>query len=60
MTKRKRIFVVLFTLLSVIGGDQITKDIVKSQLPKTRVVHVAGSMLSFDYHENKGAEFSFE
>ena len=60
MAKRKRIFVVLFTLLLSIGCDQITKDIVKSHLPKTKVLHVAGKMLSLDYHENKGAEFSFE
>lgn len=60
MIRQKKIFLVLFTLLMTIGCDQITKDMVKSHLPKTKVVHVAGSVLSFDYHENKGAEFSFE
>lgn len=60
MMKRKRMVLVLLALILSIGCDQITKDIVKTHLPKTTVVHVAGSMLSLDYHENEGAEFSFE
>jgi lipoprotein signal peptidase len=51
---------VLFTLLLCIGADQITKEIVKSHLPKTKVLHFAGKILNFDYHLNRDAEFSFE
>jgi hypothetical protein len=60
MINPKRICVVLLALLLVIFCDQATKDMARSRLPKTRIIPVAGSLLSFNYYENKGGEFSFE
>ncbi|MCE5335024.1 MAG: hypothetical protein LLG06_10605 [Desulfobacteraceae bacterium] len=60
MANRTRIFLVLFTVLICIGVDQISKEFVRSHLPRTRVVLLAGGALRLDYAENKGAVFSFE
>ncbi len=60
MTNRKRIFLVLFTILMCIGADQITKEIAKSRLPRTKPLAFAGTMLKLDYTLNKGAVFVFE
>ncbi len=60
MANRKRILLVLFTILLCIGADQITKDLVKSHLPRTRPLAFAGAALKLDYSENKGAVFAFE
>ncbi len=60
MQMRKRIFLVLFTLLAIIAADQVTKELARSHLPRTRLLSVAGGVLKFDYYENKGAVFTFE
>jgi lipoprotein signal peptidase len=60
MTTRKRVFVVLFSLLVCIAADQATKEFARSHLPRTKILSVAGGLLKFDYYENKGAVFSFE
>ena len=60
MTKRKRILLILLTLLSCIGCDQITKAIAESHLPRARVLSFAGDTLRLDYAENKGAILTFE
>ncbi len=60
MQMRKRIFLVLFTLVAIIAVDQVTKELAKSHLPRTKMLSVAGGALKLDYYENKGAVFSFE
>lgn len=60
MTSRTRIFLVAFTIVLAIGADQISKDIARTHLSKTKAVSVADGALRFDYSENKGAVFSFE
>jgi len=60
MTKKKRIILVLFTILSCVGCDQVTKMIAKSHLPRDRVLSFAGDTLRLDYAVNKGAVLSFE
>ena len=60
MTNKKRIFLVLFSLILCIGADQVTKEIARSLLPRTKPLSVAGGVLKLDYTENKGAVFSFE
>ncbi len=60
MAHTKRIFLVVFILILSIASDQITKEIARSHLPRTKVYSVAGGMLKLDYTENKGAVFSFE
>ena len=60
MTTRKRVILVLFIIGSCIAGDQITKEMAQSHLPRTKVFSFAGDTLRFDYTENKGAVLSFE
>ena len=60
MRMRKRIFLVLFTLILCIAADQATKELARSHLPRAKMLSVAGGALKLDYYENKGAVFSFE
>ncbi len=60
MANRTRVFLVLFTIVLCVGADQISKEFVKSHLPKTKPMHFASGMLKLDYSENKGGVFSFE
>lgn len=60
MSNRLRILMVVLTVLVCIGADQITKEMVRSHLSRTKSFAVAGGMVKLDYNENKGAEFSFE
>ncbi len=60
MEKGKRAFLVLLTLVVCIMSDQLSKDLVKSHLPRKKPLVIAGGMLKLDYSENKGAVFSFE
>jgi len=60
MKSKKRILLVLFTIILCIGTDQITKEIVRSHLPRTKPLTLVEGMLRLDYIENKGAVFAFE
>jgi signal peptidase II len=60
MAKRKRIILILLTILSCVGCDQITKTIAQTHLPRTRSFSFADDTLRLDYAENKGAVLSFE
>ncbi len=59
MINQKRIFLVLFTLILCIGSDQVTKEIIRLHLSRTKPL-VLMTGISLDYVENKGAVFSFE
>lgn len=60
MKKRKRIVLILFILILCIASDQITKKIVRSDLPRTKPLTLVSGMLSLDYVDNKGGVFAFE
>jgi lipoprotein signal peptidase len=60
MKTRKKVFLILFTILLCVGCDQITKEMVKSHLPRTRPLTLVKGMLSLDYVENKGGVFALE
>ncbi len=60
MKGRKKFFFILFTIIVCIVSDQITKEIIKSQLPRTKPLTLARGMLSLDYVENKGGVFAME
>lgn len=53
-------FLVLVTILLCVACDQMTKELAKSHLPKTKVMSFAGDTLRLDYTENRGAVLSFE
>ncbi len=60
MEKGRRAFLVLFTIIVCIMCDQLSKDLVKSHLPRKKPLVVAGGVLKLDYSENKGGVFSVE
>jgi signal peptidase II len=60
MTKRKRMVMVLLTIILCVGCDQVAKEMAKSHLPKTKVLSFAGDVVRLDYTENRGAVLSFE
>jgi lipoprotein signal peptidase len=60
MKSQKRIFLVFFIIILCIGADQLTKQIVRSDLPRTKRLTLVKGMLSLDYVENKGGVFAFE
>jgi signal peptidase II len=60
MKKWKSMALVLFTIITCVGCDQVTKVIARSSLPRNSVLSFAGDTLRLDYNENKGAVFSFE
>ena len=60
MTRRKRFILVLFLIVACVGCDQVTKEIARSHLPKTKTLSYAGDMLRLDYTENRGGVLSFE
>jgi signal peptidase II len=60
MTRRKRILLVLLLVVVCVGCDQVTKEIARSHLPKTKTLSYAGDMLRLDYTENRGGVLSFE
>ncbi|MEN6441221.1 MAG: signal peptidase II [Syntrophobacter sp.] len=60
MRNRKRVLLVVFSLLFCLGCDQATKYLARNYLPRTKVVSLAGSPLKLHYSENKGASFAFE
>jgi signal peptidase II len=60
MTRWKRTILVLLTIFLCVISDQITKEIARSHLPKTKTLSFAGDTLRLDYVENRGAILSFE
>ena len=55
-----RIFLIFFFIILCIGADRLTKEIVGSDLPRTKPLTLVKGMLSLDYVENKGGVFAFE
>lgn len=55
-----RIFLILFIIILCIGADRLTKEIVRSDLPRTKPLTLVQGMLSLDYVENKGGVFALE
>jgi signal peptidase II len=60
MTGWKRALLVLLTIISCVGCDQITKSMAKSHLPKNKILYFAGGTLKLDYAENVGGVLTFE
>ena len=60
MKSSKKILLILFTIILCTGIDQFTKQIVKSHLPRTKLLTLAGGMLTLNYSENKGGVFALE
>lgn len=57
--KKRTLFIYLIILLCI-GADQLTKKIVRSDLPKTRPVVLVKGALKLDYADNRGGVFAFE
>lgn len=57
---RKRILLIVLTICSCVGCDQVTKSFAKSFLPKHEIISFARDTFRLDYAENKGAVLSFE
>ncbi len=55
-----RIFLIFFIIILCIGADRLTKEIVRSDLPRTKPLTLVQGMLSLDYVENKGGVFALE
>lgn len=60
MRTQKRSFLIFFIIILCFGVDQLTKEIVRSDLPRTKPLTLVKGMLSLDYVENKGAVFALE
>jgi lipoprotein signal peptidase len=60
MKSQKRIFLIFCIVILCIGADRLTKEIVRSDLPRTKPLTLVKGMLSLDYVENKGGVFAFE
>ncbi len=60
MKSQERIFLIFFIVILCIGADRLTKEIVRSDLPRTQPLTLVKGMLSLDYVENKGGVFAFE
>ena len=60
MKSQKRIFLIFLIIILCIGADRLTKDIVRSDLQRTKPLTLVKGMLSLDYVENKGGVFALE
>ena len=60
MKSQKRIFLIFFIIILCIGADRLTKEIVRSDLPRTKPLTLVKGMLTLDYVENKGGVFALE
>lgn len=56
--KYLKIFLILFILASLIGCDQVTKQIAKEKLSNSGTVVYLNNLLRFQYAENPGAVLS--
>ena len=60
MKTQTRIFLIVLIMVFCIGSDQLTKQIIRSDLPRTKPLTLVKGMLSLDYVENKGGVFALE
>ena len=60
MESRTRIFLIVVIMVLCIGSDQLTKEIIRSNLPRTKPTKLVSGMLNLDYVENKGGVFALE
>ena len=60
MKSRNRILLAVLIMVLCVGADQLTKEIIRSNLPKTKPLTLVNGMLSLDYVENKGGVFALE
>lgn len=60
MKSAQRTLFVFLVILVCIGADQLTKRIVRSDLPRTRPVVLINGVLKLDYTDNRGGVFAFE
>jgi len=60
METRTRIFLIVVIMVLCIGSDQITKEIIRSNLPRAKPIKLVNGILSLDYVENKGGVFALE
>jgi lipoprotein signal peptidase len=60
MKSRNRILLIVLTIVLCVGADQLTKQIIRSDLPRAKPLTLVKGMLSLDYVENKGGVFAFE
>jgi lipoprotein signal peptidase len=60
MKSYKRIFLIFFIIVLCLGADRLTKEIVRSDLPRTKPLILVKGMLSLEYVENKGGVFALE
>jgi len=60
MKSKNRILLIVLMIAICVGADQLTKEIIRSNLPRTKSLTLVKGMLSFDYVENKGGVFALE
>ena len=60
MKSQNRIFLIVFIIVLCVGTDQLTKEIIRSNLPRAKPLTLVKGMLSLDYVENKGGVFALE
>ena len=60
MKNQKRIFLAFLIIILCAASDQLTKNIVRSELPRTTSITLAKGMVTLDYVENRGGVFAFE
>jgi signal peptidase II len=60
MTSGKRTLFIFLIILLCICADQLTKQIVRTDLPKTRPIVLVKGVLKLDYTDNRGGVFIFE
>ncbi|MGC8494694.1 MAG: signal peptidase II [Syntrophobacteraceae bacterium] len=60
MKRAKRIFFAYMIILLCIGADQLTKQIVRTDMPKTKSIVLITGVLKLDYADNRGGVFAFE
>jgi len=60
MKRRRRIILVVSLVVMCFVCDQVTKEMARSHLPRTKALSFAGDTLRLDYTENRGGVLGFE
>ncbi len=60
MKRAKRVLFAYMIILLCIGADQLTKQIVRVDMPKTKSIVLITGVLKLDYADNRGGVFAFE
>jgi signal peptidase II len=60
MRRWHKLLLVIVTIASCVGCDQVTKLMAKRYLPRHKIVSVAGGIVKFDYVVNRGGVLTFE